>query len=186
MKTLFTIFIIVTSLLHCYAQDGKEQVFEVKKPVPAASATFTYKGKHISPEALFPFLPIDFVQGDTLPISKVNLRDSIYTRSVDSISENVFRVNIMRMEDFDGYRLEVQHLISYRIIGKTSTNQFVLDIRHNTGGTFTMPYIFVFKVEGDYLVKVAMFDAEPQYLNPTIILKDDVIYTGARVYRIPK
>jgi hypothetical protein len=62
----------------------------------------------------------------------------------------------------------------------------VLDVRHNTGGTFTMPYIFVFKVEGDYLIKVAMFDTEPQYLNPTIILKDDVIYTGARVYRIPK
>jgi hypothetical protein len=113
MKTLLTILIVATTMLHCDAQEGNEQVFEVKRQAAAASTTFTYKGKPISPEALFPFLPLDFVQGDTLPISRVNLRDSVYSRTVDSIFENAFRVNIIRMEDFEGYLLETQHLISY-------------------------------------------------------------------------
>lgn len=186
MKTQPLILFFLLEVIFAYGQIDTAQIFTVRRPTPAAVATFTYNGKPISPEALYPFLPLDFERGDTLPVVWVNLKDSVYKWPVETSRGNIFRVYMKTREVMEGTAYEVQDIVTYTIVGKTSDNKFVLDVSHNTGGSFTMPYIFVFKVVGNKLLKVAMFDAEPQYLNPTIILKDDVIYTGDKVYPIPK
>lgn len=188
MKNVFaliTLFIAVS--INGYSQaNATEQVFNVKKTSAPASATFTYKGKPVSPEALLPFLLIDWEQGGILPITAINLKDSTYKWPVDSLSPTRFRVHIVHENILAGTTYAVEEYISYEIIGKTDDNKFVLDVRENGGGSLTYPYLFVFKIVGDELIKVAMFDAEAAYLQPVkVFLQGNKILSGSNVYTIP-
>lgn len=159
-----------------YSQtDSIEQVFNIKRRIDA-SATFTYSGLPISPLALLPFLP-GMDAGDTIRPWVIKLQGRIDSNDIDT-SGGYYRTWIQQ----DGY----EEMIAYKIVGKTDDNKFVLDVRYNEGGTLTFPYIFVFKLVGDELIKVVLFDAVPAYLQPaTITLKGNKILTGKFVYTIP-
>lgn len=159
MNRILLLLLLFVSFNTCYSQiDSTEQIFNVKRR-SEASATFTYNGLPVSPLALYPFLP-GMEVGDTIRPMVIKLQGKL-----DSVDIDTFDGYLITRIEQDGY----QESIAYKIVGKTDDNKFVLDVRYNGGGTITFPYIFVFKIVADELVKVALFDAVPAYLQPANI-----------------
>lgn len=141
------------------------------------TSTFSYKGKPVSPEALKPFLP-GMESGDTIRPQSVNLGDFKREVVIDTFKgETIYRCY-----------LEYGEIISYKAFQKISGDRFIVKVYYSTGGTLTIPFVFVLKVVEDKLVKVGWFTAEPLYKNPqtTLSIKDNVITNGSIRYKIPE
>jgi hypothetical protein len=160
MRYCFVVFVLVVGVSSAFSQ----------------TSSFSYKGKPISPEALKPFLP-GMESGDTIRPQSVNLGDFKREVVVDTFKGEIF------------YRCYVEYgeIISYKVFQKISGDRFVVRA-YSTGGTLTMPYVFIFKIVGDELVKVGWFIAEPLYKNPqtTLRIKGGVITNGSIRYKIPE
>lgn len=153
-----------------YAQNME---FTVKKPL----AGFVYNGKPVSPEALIPFLP-DLERGDTVLLGRVNLKE---LESKSRLMIDTIGSQIRYRSYYNGGS------IAYQIAASISKNRYVLKVYESGGGSFTMPYVFIVKVEGNDLVKIGYFVPEPQYLDPsfTIEVNDNEIIDGTIRYKIP-